>query len=278
MLYELGLVLFTCMFLIKYFVPGPASLIFTIAVIQLIPINNPQTYNASSMLNSFVFIPMLMLYLFGLSYITSTSRPEKAMIKLINRFFESAKYLISLQPVDSRVSSSYIRRYRTSFYWHELHTLPAKIRLWGKAIDKELFPDTDIKQIEEMTNALDFFIVRMEILAEASSNAQDKDMTLFNEMLTDWQDRLAKAFDSWDVITKLEIKPNADEKVLIWLNQLENQLKGMLTRYEKVLSEEDGVHVYHLLGGYRGVTQATLEFVNIADKLNWNQWKQERFQ
>ena len=129
-----------------------------------------------------------------------------------------------------------------------------------------------------MTNALDLFIVRMEILAEASSNSQDKNITLFKEILTDWQNRLEKAFDSWYVITENEIKPNADEQVFNWLNQLENQLKGMLARYENVLSEEDGVRVYHLLGGYRGVTQATLEFVRIADKLNWNEWKQERFQ
>ena len=129
-----------------------------------------------------------------------------------------------------------------------------------------------------MTNVLDLFIVRMEILAEASSNAQDKDMTLFNEILSDWQNRLEKAFDTWDVITENKTKSNAEERVFDWLNQLENQLKGMLTQYENVISEEEGVHAYHLLGGYRGVTQATLDFVRIADKLNWDQWKQERFQ
>ena len=95
MFYQLGMVLFACMFVIKYFLSGPATAVFTIVIIQLLAINNPQTYDASALINGFVFVSGLMIYLFGMSYIINSPRPEKALLKLVSRFFKSATYLIS---------------------------------------------------------------------------------------------------------------------------------------------------------------------------------------
>ena len=41
---------------------------------------------------------------------------------------------------------------------------------------------------------------------------------------------------------------------------------------------DGAIEFYYLLGGYRGITEATLSFVKMADGLNWKQWKGEKFQ
>ncbi len=102
--------------------------------------------------------------------------------------------------------SSIFQRYKTAFYLYELHSLPAKIKVWGKAIDKNLFPNTDPQQIEEMVNTLEVLVVRMETLMEANSGSQENKLIELSETIQSWRHRLVKAFDSWDNIPKEEIK------------------------------------------------------------------------
>ena len=275
---ELGLLLFTCMFIIQYFMPGPVSLLFTIAILQLMVINNPQTFDPSALVNSFVFIPMFFTFLYGLSYITNAPRPEKALLMLVSRFFTSAQHLIQLQPGDHEASSSYAQKYRTAFHLYELQTLPAKIRAWGKAIDKELFPNTDFDQIDELCNSLEIFIVRMEILMEAKTNTTDKEINMFNEVLMEWKNRLIETFDCWDNIPEEKIKTDSGELVHSSLSLLEEKLQALLIKNEKTTNKDEAIEFYYLLGGYRGITEATLSFAQVADKLNWKQWKGEKFQ
>jgi len=277
MFYQLGIVLFACMFAIQYFLSGVATVVFTLVIIQLIIINNPQSYDASNLLNGFVFIPMLMLYLFGMSYLTNSPRPEKALLLLVSRFFKSAKYMISEQTGDTE-SRSFLDQYKIAFYQYELHTLPVKINAWGKAIDKELFPNTDYKKIEALVNALEVLVLRMETLMEAKRGSQKNTLIELIETGSNWNQRLVRTFESWDKIPQEEVKGYSSDLVLKRMEELEEKLKDFVTDNEDKMNEEEGIQFYYLLGGYRGVTEATLSYVSVADQLDWKQWKEERFQ
>lgn len=279
MFYQLGLLLFVCMFIIQYFLPGPAAAVFTIATLQLIAVNNPQTYDASALLNSFVFVTMLMIYLYGMSYIIQSPRPEKAFLRMVSRFFESAKYLVSHQLNGKQVSTnSLFQNYKTNFHLHELNTLPLKIKAWGKAIDKNLFPNTDYQKINEMVNSLDVLVIRMETLMEVNNESQGNEIVELSKTISDWRKRLINAFDGWDDLIEEEIASNSSEKVQHWMNDLEEKLEVIEQKNREKINEAEGIQFYHILGGYRGVTEATLSFVNIADQLDWKHWKEERFQ
>ncbi len=275
--YQLGILLFACMFVIQYFLPGPAAAIFTIAVIQLIAINNPQTFNDSGLVNSFVFISLLMVYLYGMSYLINSPRPEKELLSLVSRFFKSTRYLLSHQTVDAK-SSSMLQRYKVDFYNYEMRSLPAKIKAWGKAIDKSLFPATDYQQIEDMVNSIEVMVVRMETLFEAKSLSQDNQLIELSATISDWKERLIRTFDSWDDLPEEEIESNATELVFKKMQELEERLKIIVAENENEINEEEGIQFYRLLGGYRGVTEAILSFARVADKIDWKQWKEERFQ
>ena len=278
MFYQLGLLLFACMFVIQYFLSGPALVVYSITLIQFLGVDNPQTYDPSALVNSFVFIPMLMLYLFGMSYLIDSPRPEKKLLKLVSRFFKSAKYLISEQSQgNTDAKSSFIQKYKTAFYQHELATLPAKINAWGKSIDKKQFPNTDDQQIDELVKTLQVFVVRMETLFEANSNNRGNSLIELSETITGWRQKLVMTFDSWENLTKKKIKSHAAGLVMKMMDELEEKLKVLEAKYKSSINEEEGIQFYHLLGGYRGVTEATLSFVQVADKLDWKQWKEERF-
>ncbi len=277
--YQLGILLFTCMFVIQYFLSGPATAFSpSLSFNLLLSIIRRHTIS-SGLINSFVFVSMLMMYLFGMSYIINSPRPEKALLKLVSRFFKSAKYLVSQHAeLKSNSQPSFIQRYKTEFYQHELHSLPAKIYAWGKAIDKKLFPNTDYKEIEEIVNTMEVLVVRMDTLTEANSCSNENNLIELNEILSSWRQRLVKAFDNWDNIPQEEIKNNTSELVLKKMNELEEKLKDIVAKNEGKINEAEGIRFYHLLGGYRGVTEATLRFAQVSDQLDWKQWKEERFQ
>lgn len=277
--YQLGILMFVCMFIVQFYLSGAGTAVFTIAIIEILVITNPQQYNLTGLANAFIYVVMLLVFLFGMSYILNSPRPEKTLLHLVSRFFKSAKYLLSNHTIDTSTSTSFIQRYKAAFYLHELRSLPGKINIWGKIINKNLFPDTDYHQIEEMVNDLQMLVIRIEVLMDANRISQENELTdVLMENIIAWKQRLEKAFDNWNNLPHEIIKKNNSEVVGSWMASLEDKLENIIAQNKNKVDEGDGIRFYRLLGGYRGVTEATLSFVNSAEKIDWVQWKEERFE
>jgi len=277
--YQLGLLIFTLVFVINYFLSGPSVVVFNMVILQVLVINNPQSFDPVKLFNSFVFVPMLLIFLFYMSYLINTPRPEKAFINLVSRFFKSAKYLVSQQAErNTKNASSFIQQYKTAFYQHELQSLPAKMNAWGKVIDVKLFPNTDYEQIEALVNTMKVIVIRMETLMEATNTDQEDMLPELSETIDDLRLRIFNVFDHWDSFEDGAIKNNMSQLVLKKMEALEEKLKDIVNENEPKIKEAEGIQFYQLLGGFRGVTEATLSFAKAADKLDWKQWKEERFE
>jgi hypothetical protein len=62
------------------------------------------------------------------------------------------------------------------------------------------------------------------------------------------------------------------------LDQLEERIKGALDNpHEGKLSDLAGENFYRLLGAYRGVSEALVNYAGSADTIDWARWKEERF-
>jgi hypothetical protein len=46
---------------------------------------------------------------------------------------------------------------------------------------------------------------------------------------------------------------------------------------EGELRDEDYENAYRLLGGFRGLSEAMIDYARLADGMNWAQWREERF-
>ena len=59
---------------------------------------------------------------------------------------------------------------------------------------------------------------------------------------------------------------------------LESRIKKILDRIEdNQLSEIDKENFYRLLGAYRGVSDALLEYSGNAGLIDWTEWREARF-
>jgi hypothetical protein len=62
------------------------------------------------------------------------------------------------------------------------------------------------------------------------------------------------------------------------MGHLEERIKGALDKAaEGQLRAQDGANFYRLLGAYRGVLEAMVNYAEITDAIDWTQWEEARF-
>jgi uncharacterized membrane protein YccC len=219
----LGSLLFFLVFINCYFFTGLARLAGMIAIINEISVQNQQSYNFAAMANSLLFTVMAFLFLFGLSYLLNSTRPEKVLIKLVQRYFRSIDFLEHRQaPMGSGIMAL-IQQWRFNFHRYEIKTIPGKITAWGRGINHELFPGNSQEDVQRLVNCLAMLSLRVESLLKDG--------------------------------------------------------KGTIADLRKQLDDltPDSETYFFLLGGLRGFSEASAAYKRIADKIDWTQWREERF-
>jgi hypothetical protein len=275
----LGALLFLCMFVNRYFFSGLAQLAGSIAIINMLAIQNQQSYSFAAMANSYLFIVLSLVLLFVLTYMLRSPRPEKAVPHLLRRFFRSAEYLVSRMALEPGHEPSALERYKTDFYRHELQTLPTKIGAWGKAIDHKVFPNNTAEQVQALVISLQTLVYRIEELVEVSDNPQGEplDRTMGEEFRV-WRAGIESTFGEWSASPETDPDAGLQERLTTWLTGLETQINHTIQQNgTATLDDREGEGLYRLLGGFRGVSSAAVAYAAIAATLDWDEWQEEVF-
>lgn len=278
---ELGSLLFVLVFINCYFFTGVARLAGLIAIINEISVQNQQSYDFAAMANSLVFIVIAFIFLFLLTYLLNSSRPEKALLKLMSRYFRSMGYLVSRHGRLSLSKASWFDQWKDDFHLYEIKTLPEKIAGWGKAIDPGLFPANSQQRVLALVTSLQVLSIRVEVLFEAGDNARRHDLFRLTETeIRPWLAKIESAFDTWAVRPEAGSGPADDLQA-----RLSEALKLLEERIGSALGQADtdsgnvadGEGFYRLLGGLQGVSEASVAYAGVAGEIDWEQWREERF-
>ena len=276
----LGLLLFGGMFLVSFFFSGAARLGGQVAILNEINVSNPQSYNFAAMANFTLGVILVLVLLFFLAYIIDSPRPEKAVLKMTARFFRSTKFLIShaaLKPINN---PSLFERWKKDFYLYEMQTLPHKIRGIGMTINPKLFPDNSPRQVEVLVIDLQSLVYRINEFLDTDL-AQDKTLLLqyMENEIHDWQAMIEKLFRQWSINPEIELTDGHKNELTIKLKYITDGFDKLFEKDSKNLpTGANGENFYQLLGGLRGVTQATVSYARTTGNLNWEQWREEVFQ
>ncbi len=162
----LGILLFLLVFITCYFFTGMPRMLGLVAIINEVSVQNEQSYNFAAMANSLLFTVLVFLFVFGLSYLLNSTRPEKALLKLIKRYFRSVNYLEHGQTSFDSGENSWFERWRFKFHRYEIETIPAKIATWGKCINPKLFPANSQEQVTTLVTSLQVLSLRIKSLLE----------------------------------------------------------------------------------------------------------------
>ena len=68
------------------------------------------------------------------------------------------------------------------------------------------------------------------------------------------------------------------ERLTVGLKHLEGHIEKTMDKAGKdELSDRDGENFYRLLGSYRGLSEAVIEYAATAEGIEWDRWREYRF-
>ena len=280
---QLGLMLFGAVFAVYYVFwqprQGLAKSIGAAMLLNVIGVQNQQTYDFAGFANTVVMIALACGIAIAIWYLPPSPRPEKVFLRLLARFYRHSGHLISYMALDREQKKGWAGRWQIVRYQNDLLELPQKLRALGGQIDQRLFPGATPEQLQTMVNSLQALALRLKDLVEVRKVPQAT--LLVRELLEDvraWRMAIEALFQNWSEDPASE--PDGDLK-----NRLAAKLKEMETRINQTLSlaeqrelgETDYQNFYRLIGNYRGLSESIVEHVKLAGNFDWAQWKEERF-
>ena len=273
----LGSLLFIVMFLNCFFLTGMARFFCSMAILNMLQIQNQQIYSFAVMVNVFIFLVMSFTFLFVMSYLLGSPRPEKVMVQLLDRFFRSALFLMSRKEPETR-RFSFLTRWRIAFHRRQLHSLPTKLGTWGKAIDLNRFPGNPPEQIQALVVSIQTLVYRIEQFLETSVVYRTEPLSLeLREEVKTWHAGIEKTFAGWSRSPEAEPVAALRQRLEAGFIRLEEQIESAINRDGGEVDRQEREDFFRLLGGYRGISEAALAYAGAAQVINWDHWREERF-
>ena len=101
------------------------------------------------------------------------------------------------------------------------------------------------------------------------------------ELLTDvraWRLKVQEALQGFSRDPAAAPADALRERLRARLEHLEGRIEETLDKAEEgELSDRDGENLYRLLGAYRGLSEAGIEYAGTAEGIEWERWRESRF-
>jgi len=272
----LGSLLFTTMFLVCYFFTGLVRFFCSMAILNMLVIQNQQVYVFAPLANFYIFLVMAFAFLFVMSYLLGSPRPEKVVLQLLDRFFHSAEFLMSRKALNFwRLSP--MERWRIAFHARQLRSLPVKLEAWSKAVDLKRLPEDASEQIQALVISIQSLVYRMEQFLETEViRAQPLSQELRDDLKI-WHAGIENIFGRWAQNPEAEPVAPLRQRLETGFIRLEKRIEEVVNRSGDEVSREEGENFFQLLGGYRGISEAVLAYAGIAQDINWSHLREEWF-
>lgn len=278
---ELGAMIFIACFLMYYVLyprPHPVGRMFAlISFCIVLNADNIQHYHMEKML-------LYALWLFGVVSVAIIvrgwflpSRPEKFFLRLLDRFFRHANWLISQQAQGENRKQGLVTRLKAAVYRGDLAELPRKLAIYANLIDYKLLPGTTREQAQELVVSVYALAYRMQGLVEAGRLPQADliDKELLDEK-QDWHQGIEAWFRRQVGATQPMGPPAID--LPAQLDRLESRIDETLDRVgDEALAPEDYQHFHRLLGSYRSLSEAAVDYARASEEVDWPGWREMRF-
>ncbi|WP_309384733.1 FUSC family protein [Cerasicoccus frondis] len=166
--YQLGALIFVLIFCNSYFLKGVPRILGAMAIVLELSIRNEQVYNFPAMANTYVFILLTFLFVYVLSYMMGSARPEKQVLRKLRRFFKAAAHITSAD-----YGRSGLLHYLDDLYCvRETQTIPRKIMPWVKSIPLKCCPDNTAEKTEPLLKSLAVLSPQLLTIADRSQLPQ----------------------------------------------------------------------------------------------------------
>jgi len=280
---QLGAMIFGAIFAIYYLFwqprQGLAKSIGAAMFLNVIAVQNQQTYSFAGFANSVVMIALAVGIAIVIWYVPPSPRPEKIFLRLLTRFYRHSEFLMSRMALDWEQGMGWAGRLKLKLYQNDLLELPQKLSVCGGQIDHRLFPANAPEQVQTMVNSLEALALRLKDLVDAREYPIAS--LLVRELLDDvraWRMVIEGLLQNWSDNPAAEPDGDLQDRLTAKLKEMETRINRTLSLAEQEdLSEEDYKNFYRLIGSFRGLSESVVAHAKLAQSIDWAQWKEARF-
>ena len=282
---QLGLMLFSFTVGIFYIFWAPRFRLtrsVVLAVFQiLVVIENEQTYDFVSYANTSAAILLAVALAAAIEYIVFSPRPEKVFLRLLSRFFRQAAFMMSRLALERDQRKGWAERWRMVLYRHDLLALPEKLAALSQKIDYRVLPGHTPEQVQALATSLETVALRIKELMAAREYPQAELLVReYHHDLREWRVLIEEQFRLWahDLTEEVEMGVDPHARLLTRMAKLEARIDETYKQAgEDQLSSQDYENFFRFLGSFRGLSEAGIGYLRLADKVNWRQWQEARF-
>ena len=277
---ELGALIFIATFVLYYVVyPHPHAANKMFAVISffiVLSADNQQSYSLQHYLIYVLWLFLSVTTAIVCRAIIIPPYPHKAFMRMLDRFFRHADFLISAQAPDGTPKQGIAARWKAALYHKDLLELPSKLSFCAGQINYKKFPGMTPEQVQELVMGVFALGYRVQALVEAREAplADVVEEQLMDEK-RDWHQVIEEWFRRPDISAPApELAADLSER----LARLETRIDEAFARAgEGMLRTEDYENFYRLLGCYRGLSEAVISYARLAGAFDWQPWREMRF-
>jgi uncharacterized membrane protein YccC len=280
---ELGTMIFAFIFGLTYILHSPRQIPFKFMGVALFMVTTSidvhQHYSFLTVANLAVFVLILVGSLLVGDHFPISFRAEDRFQAILNRFFRSCEFLLSTAECPWDRLPSRLQDWRTAFHLNEVALSPQKLAGWVHALPAAALGNTTPAQVQDLVTSLQAISYRMNALVQAqAASRSDSNIGQLVEAIRSWGAGVQKIF------RRLAAGPGSGEYAG-FQSQLDAKLARLEARIEGALepaddrgaSAEAGRNMYRLLGSYRGLSEALVNFIKQAAAIDWTRLREERF-
>jgi uncharacterized membrane protein YccC len=282
---QLGLMIFGATFAIYYLFwqprQGLAKSIGAAMFLNVIAVQNQQTYSFVGFANTIVMIALACGIAIAVWYVPPSPRPEKVFLRLLARFFRHSEFLLSRLALDRDEHSNLTTKWRMALYRNDLLDIPNKLAVLGQRLDYRLLSGQSPEQVQTMIAGLQAIVYRIKELIDAREMPQaDPLVTSMLIELREWRQTAQQQLRLWadDPAVATSRAAAMRDRLTVRTTILEEKMGEAARDLEQgALNPGEIENFYRILGAFRGLSESGIVYSKAAEEIDWKAWKEERF-
>jgi Fusaric acid resistance protein family len=279
----LATVIFAAVFLIYYLFSRPMQIIGRMAALGLfvmqMGVKNQQTYNFLDIANFAVASVLFFSIVVIATHFPVSFRAEHVFLRLLRRFFRACAYLASTLEWDHTGALTRWQRLRRAFYLRDVASVPGRLVIWGSALPAATLGQSSVEQVRALIDSLQALAYRMQDVIEARATPQSHVLVReLSSQIRAWRVGLQ------EILCNLSQQPEAADfadfraQLDATLEALEKQIEKAITGAGQTsISTRESENSFRLLGAFRGVSEALVNFAKQVRGIDWVHLREGRF-
>lgn len=277
---QLGLMIFVITFAFCYLFAEPRQALgraFGLALFVVIAsVSNEQQYSFLKVATVVLTFAAIFLILEISAHIPFSPRPEDAFLRLLRRFFGSCERLAT--EFRRRRDLTWFGRLAREYHIRQVQSVPARLGAWARFINPKTL-GADPEAVGTLLMTVQSLSSRMLDLLDQIARPQAA--FLLREMHDDvraWHRGVINGLQRLADDPASEARGDLRARLDTLVDHMESRIMDAVNKAHGIeIGEKEEVSFYRLLGAYRSLSEALVDYSRRSAVIDWTRWREERF-